>query len=109
MNKINLFYYIDQICNHLIFQINLLQIIVNFVELPWDQPSTNCLEFMNWKENDYWSSQTPWSKLDNLVITFLRRVLSYSPAHRLTIAKILEHKWCQMQFNDSNNGKFYLT
>ncbi|XP_055386528.1 serine/threonine-protein kinase grp [Condylostylus longicornis] len=71
-------------------------------ELPWDQPSTNCQEFLNWKENDRWSTATPWSKLDTLAISLLRKVLSVNPPSRLKLDIILEHKWCQIQFTDSD-------
>lgn len=69
-------------------------------ELPWDQPSANCQEFVNWKENDRWTTKTPWSKLDTLAISLLRKVLSVQPAHRIHLDKILDHKWCNMQFVD---------
>ncbi|XP_055858753.1 serine/threonine-protein kinase grp isoform X1 [Episyrphus balteatus] len=69
-------------------------------ELPWDQPSANCQEFVNWKENDRWTTKTPWSKLDTLAISLLRKVLAVQPAHRINLDKILDHKWCNMQFVD---------
>ena len=75
-----------------------------YLELPWDQPSVQCQEFINWKDNDRWSTQTPWSKLDTLAISLLRKVLSTNPTYRLSLEKILDHKWCNMQFID--NGEF---
>jgi len=77
-----------------------------FSELPWDQPSTNCTEFTNWRDNDHWQLQTPWSKLDTLAISLLRKLLATSPGTRLTLEKTLDHKWCNMQFAD--NGMCYL-
>ncbi|XP_017105086.2 serine/threonine-protein kinase grp [Drosophila bipectinata] len=73
-------------------------------ELPWDQPSANCVEFINWKDNDHWQTQTPWSKLDTLAISLLRKVLATSPGTRLTLPKILNHKWCNMQFVDNERS-----
>ncbi|XP_034491001.1 serine/threonine-protein kinase grp isoform X1 [Drosophila innubila] len=73
-------------------------------ELPWDQPSATCREFINWKENDHWQTQTPWSKLDTLAISLLRKVLASSPGTRLTLEKILDHKWCNMQFAEHDRS-----
>ncbi|XP_017014083.1 serine/threonine-protein kinase grp [Drosophila takahashii] len=73
-------------------------------ELPWDQPSINCTEFINWKDNDHWQLQTPWSKLDTLAISLLRKLLSTSPGTRLTLEKTLDHKWCNMQFADNDRS-----
>jgi serine/threonine protein kinase len=69
-------------------------------ELPWDQPSSGCAEYLSWKENKY-TSMTPWSKLDTLTLALLRKILNHSPANRLTLDKILSHKWCNLQFHDS--------
>ncbi|KAM8715693.1 hypothetical protein ACLKA7_002700 [Drosophila subpalustris] len=73
-------------------------------ELPWDQPSASCIEFINWKDNDRWQTQTPWSKLDTLAISLLRKVLASSPGTRLTLEKILDHKWCNMQFAEHDRS-----
>lgn len=73
-------------------------IFIPFTELPWDQPSLSCAEFINWKENDHWQTQTPWSKLDTLAISLLRKVLHCTPGLRMTLEKILDHKWSNMQF-----------
>ncbi|KAH8255363.1 hypothetical protein KR038_001666 [Drosophila bunnanda] len=73
-------------------------------ELPWDQPSTACTEFTNWKDNDHWQMQTPWSKLDTLAISLLRKVLATSPGTRLTLERILDHKWCNMQFAEHDRA-----
>ncbi|XP_030384100.1 serine/threonine-protein kinase grp [Scaptodrosophila lebanonensis] len=73
-------------------------------ELPWDQPSSNCPEFIIWKDNNRWQTQTPWSKLDTLAISLLRKVLATNPNARLTLDKILDHKWCNMQFADNDRS-----
>uniref|UniRef100_A0A1A9WF05 non-specific serine/threonine protein kinase n=1 Tax=Glossina brevipalpis TaxID=37001 RepID=A0A1A9WF05_9MUSC len=72
-------------------------------ELPWDQPSSTCTEFNNWKDNDRWSTQTPWSKLDTLVTSLLRKVLAINPTYRIHLEKIFEHKWCKMQLNKNSD------
>ncbi|KAH8412724.1 hypothetical protein KR009_004918 [Drosophila setifemur] len=73
-------------------------------ELPWDQPSYSCPEFINWKDNDRWQTQTPWSKLDTLAISLLRKLLATSPGTRLTMEKILDHKWSNMQFAEQDRS-----
>lgn len=73
-------------------------------ELPWDQPSSACQEYLCWKENKY-TTATPWSKLDTLTLSLLRKILVPSPSQRLTLDKIQDHKWCQMQFHHNSQGK----
>lgn len=75
------------------------------LELPWDQPSSACQEYLCWKENKY-TTATPWSKLDTLTLSLLRKILVPSASQRLTLDKIQDHKWCQMQFNHSSQGKW---
>uniref|UniRef100_A0A182PPI6 non-specific serine/threonine protein kinase n=1 Tax=Anopheles epiroticus TaxID=199890 RepID=A0A182PPI6_9DIPT len=79
-------------------------------ELPWDQPSSGCAEYLCWKENKYTTS-TPWCKLDTLTLSLLRKMLVANPAQRLTLDKLKDHKWCQTQFHlqgiadiGANNG-----
>ncbi|KAL9925305.1 serine/threonine-protein kinase grp [Glossina fuscipes] len=74
-------------------------------ELPWDQPSSGCTEFTNWKDNDRWSTQTPWSKLDTLVTSLLRKVLAINPTYRMNLEKIFEHKWCKMQLRNNDRSR----
>lgn len=69
-------------------------------ELPWDQPGTNCSEFLAWKCNNY-MSRTPWKKLDTLTISFLRRILSLDPSNRLSLEKIQSHEWSKLRINES--------
>lgn len=71
-------------------------------ELPWDQPVINCPEYAKWKDSDKWMTITPWSKIDTLAISLLRKVLSPNASNRLTLEKIMDHKWCHMQFVDSD-------
>lgn len=61
-------------------------------ELPWDKPSFNNKDFIAWKEGHY-VSKTPWSKLDNLALSLIRRILVPLPSSRYTIAKIKKHRW----------------
>lgn len=72
-------------------------------ELPWDKPSLGCKEFLAWKENNY-TLITPWSKLDTLTLSFVRKILMPVPESRLCLDKILEQKWCQNQHNSSTTG-----
>ncbi|XP_058060683.1 serine/threonine-protein kinase grp isoform X2 [Anopheles bellator] len=67
-------------------------------ELPWNQPSSGCAEYLCWKDNKYTTS-TPWCKLDTLTLSLLRKILVPNPAQRLTLDKLQDHKWCHTQFH----------
>lgn len=76
-----------------------------FEELPWDQPSYGCKEYLAWKDNKY-TTVTPWSKLDTLALSLIRKILTPNPEKRMTLDKIKLHKWCQSQL--STTGKIGL-
>jgi len=61
-------------------------------ELPWDKPVGSCREYDTWKNGNYMSI-TPWSKLDNLAITLLRKILHPQPSMRMSVDKIKQHRW----------------
>lgn len=63
-------------------------------ELPWDEPTTGCTEFVRWKSDNTWLTITPWSKLDTLALSLLRRILEPNSVKRITLDKLIEHKWC---------------
>lgn len=69
-------------------------------ELPWDQPTTNCAEFIAWTSNNY-QSRTPWSKLNTLAISLLRKVMAIKPGDRITLKNIMQHRWCMQKFSQS--------
>jgi len=102
---IHVFYHLD-LCNMILNDMILTWFLIPISELPWDQPSSSCTEFINWKDNDHWQLQTPWSKLDTLAISLLRKLLATSPGTRLTLEKTLDHKWCNMQFADNGSTLF---
>jgi hypothetical protein len=66
---------------------------LSLTELPWDQPSIGCREYIAWKDNRY-ATMTPWSKLDTLTLAFIRKILVPNPEKRLQLDKIKTHKWC---------------
>lgn len=68
-------------------------------ELPWDHPTLNCPDYMVWKDNSRWTTATPWKKLDTLVLSLLRKILTPNANARPSIEKMQEHKWCRFQFN----------
>lgn len=37
-----------------------------FTELPWDEPTCACPEYIDWK--DCKITRTPWNKIDNLAL-----------------------------------------
>lgn len=68
-------------------------------ELPWDHPTLNCPDYMVWKDNNRWTTATPWKKLDTLVLSLLRKILTPNANARPSIEKMQEHKWCRFAFN----------
>lgn len=66
-----------------------------FTELPWDEPTTGCVEFVKWKSDNSWMTMTPWSKLETLVLSLLRKILEPDSRKRITVKQIIDHKWCK--------------
>ncbi|KAG8227277.1 hypothetical protein J437_LFUL012191 [Ladona fulva] len=65
-------------------------------ELPWDKPTSDCSEFRDWKAGKY--TQSPWSKLDNMALSLVRRMLVPHPSSRFTLTQIWNHRWYQKRF-----------
>lgn len=79
----------------------------SFKELPWDQPSFGCKEYLAWKDNKY-TTITPWSKLDTLALSLIRKILAPNPEKRMTLDKIKLHKWCQQPISTTGKRTFLL-
>ncbi|XP_071527552.1 serine/threonine-protein kinase grp isoform X2 [Panulirus ornatus] len=63
-------------------------------ELPWDEPTFSCPEYTAWKDKDCrLFTTTPWTKIDNLALSLLRKVLNTVPRHRATISQVKSHQW----------------
>jgi len=67
-------------------------------ELPWDQPTGECKEYMIWKDGTA-LHQTPWSKLDHLALALARKILVPLPSGRSNIKQIRAHRWCNKYFD----------
>lgn len=67
-------------------------------ELPWDQPTGECKEYMIWKDGKA-LHQTPWSKLDYLALALTRKILVPLPSGRSNIKQIRAHRWCNKYFD----------
>lgn len=65
------------------------------LELPWDEPTTGCGEFVKWKSDNSWMTISPWKKLETLVLSMLRKILDPDPDKRITMPNIIDHKWCK--------------
>ncbi|KAG8191955.1 hypothetical protein JTE90_007750 [Oedothorax gibbosus] len=65
-------------------------------ELPWNEATLDCIEFALWKDSNY--SVSPWTKIDNLALSLLTKLLSYSPSKRYTIKDVEHHLWCKKDF-----------
>lgn len=60
-------------------------------ELPWDEPSEKCHEYIEWTQSKF--RVTPWTKIDTLSLALLKKILHPSPSKRYTIAQIKTDKW----------------
>lgn len=68
-------------------------------ELPWDEPTFSCPEYTSWKDKECrLFTTTPWTKIDNLALSLLRKVLNTVPRHRATISQIKSHQWFTKNF-----------
>lgn len=43
----------------------------------------------------------PWRKVDTLALSLLRKMLDPNPKKRLVLRLIVEHKWCNMMYENS--------
>ena len=46
-------------------------------ELPWDKPTSDEVLYNSWKDANY--QRPPWSKVDNVPLSLLRKVLMRLP------------------------------
>lgn len=69
-------------------------------ELPWDCPSIECESYRNWKEQTF-KEKGLWSKIDNLCLSLVNKILNRNVKQRYTIAEIRNTKW----FKKYNNPK----
>ncbi|KAI5744828.1 hypothetical protein M8J76_005632 [Diaphorina citri] len=61
-------------------------------ELPWDKPTADCIEYLEWKDNRH-MQRSPWDRLDVNCLSLIRRILAPLPSTRLNIEKIKSHRW----------------
>merc|ERR1712142_41019 len=66
-------------------------------ELPWDAPCDTNREFADW--NDHKVFLSPWSKLDNVVLSLIRNILIDEPGDRYDIKQIKKHRWMLIDLN----------
>ncbi|GFT08256.1 hypothetical protein NPIL_413621 [Nephila pilipes] len=76
-----------------IWSCGILLVVMLAGELPWDEATNGCREFVSWKDNNF--SITPWTKIDNLALAFLTKILCCSPSKRYTLKDIQNHLWCK--------------
>ncbi|CAL1287377.1 unnamed protein product [Larinioides sclopetarius] len=76
-----------------VWSCGILLVVMLAGELPWNEATSDCKEFILWKESSY--SITPWTKIDNLALALLTKILCYSPSKRYTLKEIENHLWCK--------------
>lgn len=72
-------------------------------ELPWDQPSENCQEYLDWLEKKLYL--TPWKKIDAVPLSLLSKMLLHNPEERITIPEIKKHRWFSRSFKSVTGVK----
>lgn len=79
--------------------IQILWVIYQFLfpELPWDKPTAEVTEYVLWKENRYMQT-TPWSKINTLALSLIKKILVPDPKSRYTLSNIKVHRWYCMDF-----------
>lgn len=68
-------------------------------ELPWDQPSALCAEYVSWCEGSV-AGAGPWRSMGPVLLSLLRRLLHPQPFKRPVLQAIRDHPWLSDQ-----NGK----
>ena len=74
-------------------------------ELPWDRPSPECHHYTSWKECQI--TRLPWTKIDTLALSLLRKVLMPLPGKRYTIQQIKGHNWFLKRFKVGSKLFFF--
>uniref|UniRef100_A0A671KVR2 Serine/threonine-protein kinase CHK1 n=1 Tax=Sinocyclocheilus anshuiensis TaxID=1608454 RepID=A0A671KVR2_9TELE len=72
-------------------------------ELPWDQPSENCQEYLDWLEKKIYL--TPWKKIYAVPLSLLSKILLHNPEDRFTIPEIKKHRWFSSSFKSGTAFK----
>ena len=78
----------------------LKQIFLDAPQLPWDKPTPDCPQYGAWKECQI--TRLPWTKIDTLALSLLRKLLMPIPSKRYTIAQIKNHQWFLKKFKPSS-------
>lgn len=65
-------------------------------ELPWDAPTSQCAEYVEWCAQNYFFS--PWTKISNEPLALLKKILKQTPVKRYTIEQIKSHVWCRKTY-----------
>ncbi|KAK7479422.1 hypothetical protein BaRGS_00029339 [Batillaria attramentaria] len=73
-------------------------------ELPWDAPVLSCIQYCEWRECHI--TNKPWSKIDNLALCLIRRVLADKPDKRYTIEAIRKNQWFKKDFSKDTGDQF---
>ncbi|XP_049599599.1 serine/threonine-protein kinase Chk1 isoform X2 [Syngnathus scovelli] len=60
-------------------------------ELPWDQPSETCQEYLDWLNKKTYTS--PWKKIQPAPLSLLSKLLMAAPETRITIEEIQKDRW----------------
>ncbi|KFM67720.1 Serine/threonine-protein kinase Chk1, partial [Stegodyphus mimosarum] len=86
-----------------VWSCGILLVVMLAGELPWNEATAECNEYVFWRRSDY--SQSPWNKIDNLPLALLRKILCPVPSKRYTILEIQNHIWCKKILPDEGTSQ----
>jgi len=79
-------------------------------ELPWDKAGDDCRDYKCWLKGSI-AGVSPWSKLEPLALSLVKRILTPLPSTRYSIQNIKSHRWSTTSFQeekaDSPEGVSY--
>lgn len=87
-----------------IWSCGILLVVMLAGELPWYEATNDHQEYVSWKESDY--SISPWTKIDNLALGLIVKILCCSPNKRYSIAQIQKHLWCKKFLSSKNTVRW---
>lgn len=74
--------------------------LIMIAELPWDQPSALCAEYVSWCEGSV-AGAGPWRSMGPVLLSLLRRLLHPQPLKRPTLQAVRDHPWLSDQNGES--------
>ncbi|KAG5670930.1 hypothetical protein PVAND_001159 [Polypedilum vanderplanki] len=85
-----------------IWSIGMILVLMLTGTKPWTEATKFSTKYMKWTKNEI-SDISPWNRLDEYTLSFLRKILNPYPMERLTIPQIKDEDWCCSQYMSNIN------